>query len=49
LLVGRCATDSRVREGGRVDAVVDKASLQFFDPETGEAIYGVDTATGSER
>jgi multiple sugar transport system ATP-binding protein len=42
MLVGRFPADSRVREGGVVDAVVDTASLHFFDPVTGAGIYGVD-------
>ena len=41
LLVGRYDASSQVHEDGAVDAVVDTASLHFFDPETGAGIYGV--------
>jgi multiple sugar transport system ATP-binding protein len=40
MLVGRFDPRSHVREGGAVDAVVDTASLRFFDPATGRGIYG---------
>ena len=44
LLIGRFPPESRVREGGEVDAVVDAASLHFFDPDTGAGIYGAEAA-----
>jgi multiple sugar transport system ATP-binding protein len=40
MLIGRFDPHSDVREGGRVDAVVDTSALHFFDPETGAGIYG---------
>jgi multiple sugar transport system ATP-binding protein len=46
ILVGRFDARSQVHEGGAVDAVVDTASLHFFDPETGVGIYGVDAGAG---
>jgi multiple sugar transport system ATP-binding protein len=42
LLVGRFGPDSDVRQGGRVDAVVDTGRLHFFDSETGRGIYATD-------
>jgi multiple sugar transport system ATP-binding protein len=41
ILIGRFDAGSQVREGSAVDAVVDTASLHFFDSETGAGIYGV--------
>ena len=39
ILIGRFGTDSNVREGQPVDAVVDTRRLYFFDAETGTGIY----------
>jgi len=47
-LVGRFDAHSRVQEGGAVDAVVDTSSLHFFDPQTGNGIYGIDAGTAGE-
>jgi multiple sugar transport system ATP-binding protein len=49
LLVGRFDPRSQVHEGGAVDAVVDTASLHFFDPETGHGIYDVGEQRSEER
>jgi multiple sugar transport system ATP-binding protein len=40
LWVGRLDRESRAREGDRVELVVATARLHFFDPETGQGIYG---------
>jgi multiple sugar transport system ATP-binding protein len=48
MLVGRFDARSQVHEGGAVDAVVDAASLHFFDPKTCVGIYDIDTATAGE-
>jgi multiple sugar transport system ATP-binding protein len=42
MLVARFDARSQAHEGGGVDAVVDTASLHFFDPKTGAGIYGLD-------
>jgi multiple sugar transport system ATP-binding protein len=38
--VARMHARSRAREGGRVEIAVDTRELHFFDPETGNGIYG---------
>ncbi len=38
-IVGRFSPRSQVREGDRVEAVVDTALMHFFDPGTGLGIY----------
>jgi multiple sugar transport system ATP-binding protein len=38
--VARVDRDTGVQEGGNVELVVDTTRLHFFDPESGEAIYG---------
>jgi multiple sugar transport system ATP-binding protein len=48
MLVGRFDVHSQAHAGGAVDAVVDTASLHFFDPKTGVSIYDVDTGTAGE-
>jgi multiple sugar transport system ATP-binding protein len=37
-LVGRFASQTRVREGDTIDVAVDESALHFFDPSTGEVI-----------
>jgi multiple sugar transport system ATP-binding protein len=39
-LVGRFSSRSSVREGQETEVAVDTHQLHFFDPETGQAIYG---------
>jgi multiple sugar transport system ATP-binding protein len=46
-IVGRFDARSRVREGQTAEVAVDTASLHFFDPETGLAIYDGDTTKGA--
>ena len=38
--VASVSAKTRAAEGGRAELAVDLAGLHFFDPETGEAIYG---------
>jgi multiple sugar transport system ATP-binding protein len=38
--IARMHARSRAREGERVEVVVDTRELHFFDPETGQGIYG---------
>jgi multiple sugar transport system ATP-binding protein len=38
--VARMHARSRAREGERVEIVVDTRELHFFDPATGDGIYG---------
>jgi multiple sugar transport system ATP-binding protein len=40
LWVARVGQTSRAREGEPIELVVDTSRLRFFDPETGDAIYG---------
>ena len=40
--VARLSSRSRAREGGQITVAVDTRALHFFDPETGESIYGSD-------
>ncbi len=40
IIVGRFGARSRVAEGEAVSAVVDTRALHFFDPATGNGIYG---------
>jgi multiple sugar transport system ATP-binding protein len=40
MFVARVNPRTAVREGDRVSLVADTTRLQFFDPETGSAIYG---------
>jgi multiple sugar transport system ATP-binding protein len=40
IIVGRFGARSRVAEGEAVTAVVDTRALHFFDPATGNGIYG---------
>ena len=40
--VARLDRDTRAREGAAIDLVIDTGRLHFFDPETGNAIYGND-------
>jgi multiple sugar transport system ATP-binding protein len=49
ILIARFDARSQVREGGAIDAVVDTATLHFFDAETGAGIYGVAVGTAGER
>jgi multiple sugar transport system ATP-binding protein len=49
ILIARFDARSQVREGGAIDAVVDTATLHFFDAETGAGIYGVAAGTAGER
>jgi multiple sugar transport system ATP-binding protein len=39
VIVGRFGARSRIKQGDRVEAVVDTRALHFFDPETGIGIY----------
>jgi multiple sugar transport system ATP-binding protein len=39
MLVARFDASSQVRQGAAIDAVVDTASIHFFDPKTGLSIY----------
>ena len=39
VIVGRFGARSRIKQGERVEAVVDTRALHFFDPETGTGIY----------
>jgi hypothetical protein len=38
--VARTDARSRAREGERVELFVDTRELHFFDPETGQGLYG---------
>jgi multiple sugar transport system ATP-binding protein len=38
--VARLDRETKAQEQSRIDLVVDTARLHFFDPETGEAVYG---------
>jgi multiple sugar transport system ATP-binding protein len=40
IVVGRFGARSRVQQGEQIAAVVDTRALHFFDPETGNGIYG---------
>jgi multiple sugar transport system ATP-binding protein len=42
LWVGRIDRESRVREGEKIELAVITKRLHFFDPETGQGIYGED-------
>jgi multiple sugar transport system ATP-binding protein len=40
--VARVDRDTKAQEGGNIEFVVDTTRLHFFDPETGDGIYGDD-------
>jgi multiple sugar transport system ATP-binding protein len=39
-LVGRFSPQTQIREGDAIEVAVDPRALHFFDPNTGDAIYG---------
>ena len=45
-IVGRFSPRSHVREGDRVEVVVDTTTLHFFDPDTGLGIYDATNGGG---
>jgi multiple sugar transport system ATP-binding protein len=42
MLVGRFSPQSGAREGAAIDALIDTGDLHFFDPDTGNGIYGTE-------